>query len=345
LVSVGTKAAFYPLNSWLPNTYPNVSPGATVALSIYTTKAGVFLLARLFSGFEILAFMGAFMALWGVYKALQQTSMRTLLCYHIISQLGYMISSIGMGGPTGINGGLLHLFNHMIYKSLLLMIAAVVIYLYGSDHLNLGCKKPLWLTFLAVIASMAIIGLPPFNGFASKSIIKYATYGSVVQHALALASVGTAISFSKFLYFGFLWTRKVQPPKKAKLPYSSIAVMGVLALSTIVLGIWPAAINTLTPFEIDHVYSSSNVGMAFALAISGLILFLIIKPFLDPRRHHHKQKNQISLWNQGILRIDQISRNIGIMEQSITQLNNVQYIVATVTVVILFSILVFFTKP
>lgn len=344
ILGIGTKAAFIPLHFWLPNTYPKVSPGATIALSIFTTKAGIFALARILPPMEIVAYIGGIMALYGVYRALQQTTMRSLLCYHIISQLGYMIASISIGSEIGMNGGLLHLLNHMVYKTLLLMIAAAVIYLYGSDNLCIRQRKPWWLVIMALIASFAIIGLPPLNGFISKSLIKYATSGMFLQLIVSIASVGTALSFAKFLYFGFLRDALSQPLIKEvdkRLPNTAVVAMTLLAGLTIAFGVNMNLISALLPYPFLSPYSFKAISASLQIAALGFVIFLFVRPLLDPANHHDTRTASQTVAKTISMR-DYLINAISKLEDQLTSLANAPSLLVSITAIILTLFIVFF---
>ena len=145
VLGIGVNIAFIPLHTWLPDAYPRANFVASVFLSVYTTKAAVYLLARAQPGTEFIAFMGAFMAIYGVIFAVFQNDMRRLLSYHIVSQVGYMVAGIGIlgllgaadaVGQLGLDGGMAHLFNHILYKALLFMAIGVVIWKTGENALS-----------------------------------------------------------------------------------------------------------------------------------------------------------------------------------------------------------------
>ncbi|MBU1209125.1 MAG: hypothetical protein KKH04_19730 [Proteobacteria bacterium] len=127
LIGFGLNAAFIPLHTWLPDAYPEGTETGSVFLSVYTTKTGVYALARCFPGAEGVALMGGAMAVYGVTFALLQNDVRRLLSYHIVSQVGYMVAGVGVGTVLGINGAISHMFNNILYKSLLFMGMGAVI--------------------------------------------------------------------------------------------------------------------------------------------------------------------------------------------------------------------------
>ena len=167
LAGVAVNAAIPPLNAWIADAYPESTMGGTVYMGSYTTKVGVFCLIKLFAGTELLLYFGVFMAVWGVCRAVLENDLRRLLAYHIISQVGYMIASLAIGGETGIDGASAHAFNHILYKGTLLMCAGAVIKVTGKRKISqlggLASKMPVT-AICFLISSMAIAGFPLLNG-------------------------------------------------------------------------------------------------------------------------------------------------------------------------------------
>ncbi|MDD1718512.1 MAG: hypothetical protein LUQ25_00500, partial [Methanoregulaceae archaeon] len=218
VLGVGVNVAFLPLHTWLPDSYPRANFVASVFLSVYTTKAAVYLLARIQPGTEIIAVMGALMAVFGVTFAVFQNDMRRLLSYHIISQVGYMVAGVGILGwlgagseigQLGLDGGMAHLFNNILYKSLLFMAVGVIIWKTGENLLSRigGLQKKMPVTAFAFwVAALSISGFPLFNGFVSKGMVLMAAeHTSIwIWVLLEIASFGTFVSFLKLGYFAFL---------------------------------------------------------------------------------------------------------------------------------------------
>ncbi|PXF50285.1 MAG: Na(+)/H(+) antiporter subunit D [Candidatus Methanophagaceae archaeon] len=217
LVGIGVNAAFIPLHTWLPDSYPKATIAGAVFMSVYTTKTGVYVLARTFPGVEAVAYIGGVMCVYGVVFALLQNDVRKLLSYHIISQVGYMVAGVGIGAVVvhgevvqmGINGGIAHVFNHILYKALLFMCMGAVIFRTGKSNLTelggLARKMPVT-TVTCVIAALSISGVVGFNGYVSKGMIIHAAELKemhILALALMLGSVGTFLSFLKLTYFTF----------------------------------------------------------------------------------------------------------------------------------------------
>ncbi len=238
LVAFLIKAAVIPMHVWVPLTYPFIHPASAVVLSASATKLGVYGFARFLPGVPWLAYVGAGMALFGVVMALRQKTARQLLSYHLISQVGYMVAGIGVGTELGITGGTLHMWNHVIYKTLLFMVAGAVVFRTGVETLSGIGGRGRWmpLTFVAgVMGAAAISGLPPLNGYVSKTLLTAATEEqAVLQGMLTLAGIGTAFSFSKFIWYLFLdrapQTGKVATKIREMPPVACLAMASLAAM-------------------------------------------------------------------------------------------------------------------
>ena len=123
LIMIGfmLNAAVPPIHAWLPDAYPEATVTGAVFMCAFTTKTAVYVLARAFPGFEMLAIMGAIMTLYGVGYAVIENDARRILAYHIVSQVGYMVCGIGIGTAMAVNGACAHAYAHILYKALLFM--------------------------------------------------------------------------------------------------------------------------------------------------------------------------------------------------------------------------------
>ncbi len=350
LLGIGTKVGFLPLHFWIPATYATIHPSATVALSIFTTKAGILLLTKLFAGWEILAYMGLAMIFFGIVKSLRSSHLTGILSYQHISQLGFMVVSVAAGGQLGVNGTFLHMTNHMVYKSLLFMVSALLFTYTGTEslHRKKQLPKPVWLLGLAAVGSFAIMGLPPFSGFVSKSVIKYAS-PEMMQVILSAAGVGTALCFARFLYYGFWPERRsdeqaAAPPRVTlKLDPQVIVSLLLLAGMTVVLGTVPAALRWFAPYEMVPMLSASGAFQALALAGVGVLLFVVFRHHLQPSEAGAGQAS--AAWLQRPTRSIQnaaarLLQGLANYERSSSQLNMVQYIVSIFILVVLVLYLV-----
>ena len=227
----GLKAALVPFHAWLPDAHPSAPAPISAMLSGVLIKAlGIYALTRIiFNVFGIsvsiswvLITLGVLSMVVGVFLAVGQWDFKRLLAYHSISQMGYVILGIGMGalilargGRTelaalAILGGLFHLINHAVFKSLLFLTSGSVEMATGTRQLKqlggLVGKMP-FTRATCTIASASIAGIPPFNGFWSKAIIILAAVQArfwTLAVVTIVVSLVTLISFLKVQRYIFL---------------------------------------------------------------------------------------------------------------------------------------------
>ncbi|SFF99438.1 multicomponent Na+:H+ antiporter subunit D [Halopelagius inordinatus] len=285
-VGIGVNVGFVGLHTWLPDTYPRPHVAASVFLSVYTTKTGVYGMARAFpDGHLLIAYMGAAMAMVGVVYALLQNDMRRLLSYHIQSQVGYMVAGVGIGTALATAGAFAHVFNHILYKALLFMTAGVVVARADEENLKYlgGLRGALPLTALAfTVAALSISGFPGFNGFVSKGMITAAAHKEHldgVYYILLAAGVGTFMSFIKFGYYAFFrGTDRNWATVERAANGQVLAMLGVAALC-VVFGLYPDALFSILPGSTAdaHPFTLSHIGEGFALAALGVVGFAVLK--------------------------------------------------------------------
>jgi len=285
LAGFALNAAVLPLHAWLPDAYPEATVEGAVLLCAFTTKTAVYVLARGFAGFEILAIMGTAMTVFGVCYAVIENDIRRVLAYHIISQVGYMVAGIGIGTHLALNGAAAHAFAHILYKALLFMGAGAVLYMTGTAKLNrLGglYKYMPWTMFFYVIGALSISGFPLFSGFVSKSMIVAAAHeeGRLwLMLLMNLAGIGTFLSVGlKVTYFAF-FGKEEAPIKAAEPPRNMLWAMGLTALLCFVIGVFPQILYVLLPFPVEYrPYNWPHVSeMLQILLFTGFIFFLMIK--------------------------------------------------------------------
>lgn len=289
LVGIGVNAAFIPLHTWVPDAYPRASVVGSVALSIFTTKAAVFILAAIGGWGVAVAYMGGAMALYGAVFALMQDDIRRILAYSIVSQVGYMVAAVGTGSVAGIDAGLAHMVNDILFKSLLFMAAGAVILRTGLHRLSElgGLVRTMPATTLcAVVGGLALAGLPGLNGAVSKGMaIEAAGAIPYLSPLLLVSAVVTVIYVFRFLYLGFLrpvhGTREGLLPKDPSVPM--LTAMGVNAIFCLVIGLFPHLLTDLLPggtaahvFDPVHLLESAGI-----FAAAGAFL-LLVRPLRRP---------------------------------------------------------------
>lgn len=277
LIGFIINAAVPPLHAWLPDAYPEATITGAVFMSAFTTKTAVYVLLRAYPGAELLVILGTIMTIYGVSFATLQNDFRRLLAYHIVSQVGYMVTGIGLGTELALNGAAAHAFTHILYKGLLFMGAGAVIQMTGKRKLTElgGLHKAMPITMiLYLIAGFSISAWPLFSGFVSKSMIVAAAnhhHRPIVALLLIMVSAGTFLSTTlKIPYFMFF-------SKDAKIeakepPLNMLIGMGIAAFLCIAMGVFPGSLYRVLPFPVefepytgDHVTTSLGILMFTAL--------------------------------------------------------------------------------
>jgi multicomponent Na+:H+ antiporter subunit D len=283
LIGFMVNAAVPPLHAWLTDAYPEGTITGSVFMSAYTTKTAVYVLVRAFPGTEALIWLGTIMTLYGVMYATLQSDFRRLLAYHIVSQVGYMVTGVGLGTELALNGSVSHAFTHILYKGLLFMGAGSVIYMTGNRRLDQlgGIYKTMPITMiLYMIAGFSISAFPLFSGFVSKSMIVAAAshdHRAIVALLLIMASSGTFLSTTLklpyFMFFGKDSGIRTQEP-----PLNMLIGMGIAAFLCIAIGIFPGPLYAVLPHPVhfepytgDHVTGSLGILMFTALGFFMLI--------------------------------------------------------------------------
>lgn len=271
-VGFGSKAFLFPFHPLAADAHAVAPASISLMISGVLTKCGVYGIIRLcyclyqnmdqpFVQYFVTG-VGVISMFVCVTMAFNQHNFKRLLAFHSISQVGYVITVIGLGSALGMSAGLFHAMNHTIFKGLLFLTAGAVQHATGSldlDELGGLSKKMPGTCALFLIGAASISGLPPFNGFASKWMIYQATFQKagetgnfffvVVCVAALITSVLTLASFIKVaqsVFFGQL------NPKFANTKEVSLGMripMWILAALCILPGLFPDQVQQwlLTP--------------------------------------------------------------------------------------------------
>lgn len=245
LVGFGIESGLFPLHMWLPDAHQNApAPISAIFSGILIKILGVYCMVRLFYNVlgvmyitsNLLLILGNISMIFAVLVALNQWDFKRLLAYHSVSQIGYIIVGLSLNTPLGLFGGLLHLLNHSLFKSLLFLNSGAIEYATGTRNLRkLGdLREKMPITYVTnLVGSFSISGVPPFNGFWSKLIIIIAALQvgeNVTAINATLVSFLTLASFLKVLRFGF-WGESQDLSKSVReVPLSMYLPMLILAI-------------------------------------------------------------------------------------------------------------------
>lgn len=265
LSGFGLKAAIIPFHAWLPDAHSSApSPISAMLSGVLIKAAGIYVILRLFFNMFIISeevailitTLGALSMAVGVFLAIGQWDIKRLLAYHSISQMGYVVMSVGVGmiliarntkpevASLAIAGGLFHLINHAAFKSLLFLNAGAIEYRIGTRNLQeMGGLSQLMpaTSSTSFVASMAISGIPPFNGFFSKLIIIIAAIMAkfyLLALIAVIVSIITLASFMKFQRYAF-YNKEVQKDEKSpkEVPFPMVASMVTLGILCLLLSL------------------------------------------------------------------------------------------------------------
>ena len=207
------KSGQLPLHVWLPDAMEGPTPVSALIHAATMVAAGVYLIARVYPlmtghALEVVAWVGAITAFFAACIAVAQNDIKRILAYSTVSQLGYMMLGLGVGG---VAVGIFHLITHAFFKALLFLGAGSVIHgcTEEQDIRNMGgLRRFMRVTFLTYSAGMlALCGFPLFAGFWSKDAILHAAHGwSVSPGPFYLGAAGallTAFYMTRQMYYVF----------------------------------------------------------------------------------------------------------------------------------------------
>ena len=264
IAGFGLKAALVPFHAWLPDAHPSAPAPISAMLSGVLIKAlGVYAIARIvFNVFGItiavgwlLVVLGLLSMLTGAFLAMRQWDFKRLLAYSSISQIGYVVLGLGLGGlilarggkvgwaSLAILGGLFHLANHAVYKSLLFLTSGSVEMSTGTRQLKemggLAEKLPITRA-TCTVASASIAGVPPFSGFWSKLVLVIAAIQGGfywVAAVIVFVSLCTLLMYLKVQRYAFLGELPENMQQIKEQRGSMLVAMVVLAILCVFMGL------------------------------------------------------------------------------------------------------------
>ena len=314
LVAAMAKSAMFPLHTWIPEAMNAPTPVSALLHSACYVKAGIYLIARMYSfapwppawNLAVLA-IGCVTLTVGAAFALVQTDLKRLLAFSTISQLGYIVTALGIGTPLGVAAGLFYTLSHGLFKGTLFLCAGAVQHATGTRDMRqlggLAATMPqtarVWL-----IAAAAIVGVPLTNGFVAKWLLYDAALRAGLLPVVVIAwmvSTFTAFYMLKAtvsVFYGELPPALRERPVREAAP-SMLTGMGVLAALCLVFGIapqilmsycvapavrslglaWEVSLSWLG-LQTSSAGAQVSLGAGFALlaALAGYVLYLAARP-------------------------------------------------------------------
>ncbi|OYT55576.1 MAG: hypothetical protein B6U76_05605 [Desulfurococcales archaeon ex4484_217_2] len=252
--------------------------------------------------FEIVATLGIITLTIPAFLALVENDIKRIIAYSTVSQMGYIVYSLGIGTVLGVAGALFHVINHALLKSMLFLAAGAVIYATGTRNIRelggLAYKMPI--TAAAVlIGGLSVAGLPPLNGFASKLLIYEAGFERAFHdptfigrlyllYTVIAIFVGavTLLYFMRLFYSVFLGMPSKLTEKAKDPPIAMKASLILLMVISVVFGIFPQIPvgfivkpaltymfpKAILPLNISYFGYSTNVGFYTATLLTIILL-------------------------------------------------------------------------
>jgi hydrogenase-4 component B len=318
LLGFGLKAGLMPLHVWLPGAHANAPSHVSALMSGVLIKTGIYGIARVCSFFDAppvawgatLLSIGAASGVLGVAFAIGQHDLKRLLAYHSVENIGIITMGLGVamlgravGSPLlvalGIAGGLLHVWNHALFKALLFLAAGSVLHAAGTREIDrlggLAAKMPRT-AFAFFIGAVAICGLPPLNGFVSELFVylglshtlgsaRLWILGAIGAPALALIGALAVACFVKA--YGAVFLGQARSPHTARAHEVGPAMLGpmaLLGLACALIGLAPSAVapvlESATAAWAPQVASLAapvdDIAPLRFLSVAGLVLLALV---------------------------------------------------------------------
>lgn len=258
----GVKMAIVPLHGWLPEAHAEAPTPISVILSGVMIEVGLYALMRIalpvampvWTSPEATTYLMALAVvsmIYGGIMAMVQTDVKRLLAYSSISQMGYMFLGVAAASAIGIEGSIFHVVNHGLLKGLLFMVAGVLIHQVGIRDMRrlggLASKMPVTAS-LAVVGAMGIAGLPGIGSFISEYLIFQGCLASSSPYRHAMLILGVLATVISAGYMTLFVRRVFFGPLSAEIkdardpPPSMVVPMAVMAVTAIVLGVYPSIV-------------------------------------------------------------------------------------------------------
>jgi len=341
-IGFAIKAGFVPFHTWLPHAHPAAPSHISGVMSGVIVKTGIYGILRLLLlmpenhlviGYFILL-LSVLSGIYGVLIATIQHNVKRLLAYHTIENIGIIGIGIGIGAIgsglqnsflafAGYAGALLHTLNHSLFKSLLFFSSGNV---YQSVHtLNIErmgglIKKMPHTAILFLIASMAICGLPPFNGFISEFLIYSGLFKAIstgqstliiVLSVAGLSLIGglALLCFTKAFGVIFLGTNRQNSQNNvSEASTSALIPQYMIMVFIVIIGLFPQVfIHILRkslelfvqfPRGADYTLLTSLM-QKISFSVAGLIVFSVLVFFIRKRITRYSNVALAETWNCG----------------------------------------------
>lgn len=289
LLSLLINVATPPFSYWLIEGYAATTPSGSVFLSVATTKIALFLILKLFLGYECLIYIGIFMGIYGILYAALETNIRRILNFSIISQIGIILIAVGIGGSGGSEAAMFMIITESVYIALSMACAASLFFSSKSKRYFQMNESPASnVIFISTIVAFASISSFPFTpGYVGKYLLYNSEYVlNNIWLKYAISSLTAGITFAVGLKVPiFVFAKKFHHKKKEepvhRMPYIRKASLISLGVLTLALGIFPEILLGRKITLFDEIFFNH-----FSLLLGAFAGFLLLEKFLIVRKKH-----------------------------------------------------------
>ena len=308
------KSAMFPLHIWLPDAMEGPTPVSALIHAATMVVAGVYLIARMFPLYcleegtmMVITVIGAFTAFYAAAVACVQSDIKRVLAFSTISQIAFMVTSLGVARPelhdgVGYMASMFHLFTHAMFKALLFLCAGAIIHAVHSNEMSAmgGLRKYMPICNIAfAIGCLAIAGIPPFAGFFSKDEILVAAFLNSPIWGVWMMLVAGMTAFYMFrLYYKIFWWNN--PDYGHHIPHDAPMTMSlpliILSVVSILAGFVPFG-EMVTYDRASHPIHMTMWVAVSSVAVAVIAILLATKLYLKENEAPTKMKNAFNgLW-------------------------------------------------
>ncbi|MGJ3509067.1 DUF4040 family protein [Enemella sp. A6] len=271
-----TKAAQFPFHAWLPDAMVASTPVSAYLHAAAMVKAGIYLLLRFSTALGAvpawniaLIVIGLITALLGAVLALQRRDLKELLAYSTVSQLGFLVATIGIGSTYALLGAIVHVIAHALFKSALFMAVGVIDHQWGTRRIGelSGVHRTMpWTAGLLTLGAVSMAGLPPLFGFVSKEAMFKAMAAMPAPLAWPVGAVAVLAAVFTFAYSARMVLAVFDGPRLDDAPREGgadlLVPVGVVAVTGLALGVAGPVAEPLINAAVGAVGASAEADLS-----------------------------------------------------------------------------------
>lgn len=316
LVAVGVKLAIIPFHTWLADAYVHAPTTMTAILGGITVKIGGYILLKLYDiGFGtphiryMVMILGILTALFAAVISLKYTDLKRILAWLTISHMGVIALMFSIWTPESLSAGLLYFINHSFYIVLLFLVVGSFGYIYGTHDIR---KLPLMKTNIVLSSTMilgllALMGLPPLNGFYSRWYLLEVIDSPVIYSVVILTSILTSASVFRIFRLSKVDGVKSDKELSEGMMSSLIVLAGLCSFGGLTTSIYLENVvrpGVLSIFDTAPSFDLMGVELTALYSLHGVIFLLTLPLGYIFLRLFDTVKTERLTLNQTLIKVD-----------------------------------------